>query len=250
MSALTSPDNIVYPVSTDQVAPLESVLASMASSMQSAITGQRKYYSTVMADQAARDAAFPNAVQGDRVFRADKGWEEGFFALYSATNPGGATPAGWYPLSGNLPIGIAKRTGGVLNSPADTYTNIGSDAAWSGATTGGGVLRGGMTYVNGFVVPIAGVYIVSWQLMLTGGSFPSTGGVARNMGATLTGGQFLYGAQSIQNGGAYMGSGSASIVCAPGDKLTLWTYSSGGVSTVVTSGPGIGWSASYQGPAQ
>ena len=56
--------------------------------------------SRTVADQAARDALYPTPVQGDRVYRADGGLEEAYFALYNAsTNPGGATPAGWYPVT-------------------------------------------------------------------------------------------------------------------------------------------------------
>lgn len=40
MSANTSPDSIVYPVSTDQVAPLETVFANMATSIQTALNGR------------------------------------------------------------------------------------------------------------------------------------------------------------------------------------------------------------------
>jgi hypothetical protein len=40
MSANTTPHNITYPVSTDGVAPLETVFATMASSIESAMTAQ------------------------------------------------------------------------------------------------------------------------------------------------------------------------------------------------------------------
>lgn len=52
-----------------------------------------------------RNRAFPSAVQGDRVYRKDRGWEEAYFGLYNATsNRGGATPAGWYPVGGAMPM--------------------------------------------------------------------------------------------------------------------------------------------------
>ena len=52
-----------------------------------------------------RDRAFPSAVQGDRVYRKDRGWEEAYFSVYSASsNPRGATPAGWYPAGGVMPV--------------------------------------------------------------------------------------------------------------------------------------------------
>jgi hypothetical protein len=96
MSANTTPDNIVYPVSTDQIAPLETVLATMASSMQTALSSQGKYFAAAVASAAARDSLFPQAKQGDRVYRTDLGYEEAFFGLYNAaSNPGGRTTAGW-----------------------------------------------------------------------------------------------------------------------------------------------------------
>lgn len=47
MPANTSPDNIIYPVSTDAVSPLETVFANMAQSVQDALTGNRTPYANV-----------------------------------------------------------------------------------------------------------------------------------------------------------------------------------------------------------
>lgn len=96
MSANTSPDNITYPVSTDQVAPLETVFATMATSVQNAFDASRRNFSAVVADLAARNALFPSPVQGNRVWRNDLGLEETYYGLYNATtNPGGRAAAGW-----------------------------------------------------------------------------------------------------------------------------------------------------------
>lgn len=130
MSALTSPDGIVYPTSTDFIAPLETTLAVMATSMQAAITAQGKYFVPVVSSIAARAAIFPTAVQGNRVYRSDLGYEEGYFGAYSAsTNPGGATPAGWYPRSAELgasyraaPVGGTVLTTNTFNDVAGMRT--------------------------------------------------------------------------------------------------------------------------------
>lgn len=54
MSANTSPDNITYPVSTDAVAPLETVFATMATSVQTALSNFRSSkLNLVVADLAA-----------------------------------------------------------------------------------------------------------------------------------------------------------------------------------------------------
>lgn len=47
MPANTSPDNIIYPVSTDAISPLETVFANMAQSVQDALTGNRTPYANV-----------------------------------------------------------------------------------------------------------------------------------------------------------------------------------------------------------
>lgn len=117
MSATTSPDAIVYPVSTDFIAPLETTLAAMATSIQTALTAQGKYFVSSVGSVAARSAVFPSAVQGNRVYRSDLGYEETYFAAYNvSTNPGGATPAGWYPTVGELAAGFRVSTASIVLS--------------------------------------------------------------------------------------------------------------------------------------
>jgi hypothetical protein len=54
----------------------------------------------VVADATARDALFPSPVAGNAVFRTDLGVAEIYYGLYNvSTNPGGRTPAGFYPVS-------------------------------------------------------------------------------------------------------------------------------------------------------
>ena len=55
MAANTTPDSIVYPVSTDQVAPLETVFANLAASVQTALN-RRASYDFRWANTAARTA--------------------------------------------------------------------------------------------------------------------------------------------------------------------------------------------------
>ena len=62
------------------------------------LTGQ-----VIVADAAARNALYPSPVQGNAVFRSDLGYEEVYYAAHNATtNPGGRTPAGWYPNQRNM----------------------------------------------------------------------------------------------------------------------------------------------------
>lgn len=173
MSANTSPDNIVYPVSTDQVAPLETVFATMASSIQTALSNQGKYFVPNVSTQAARDDIFPLPVQGNRVFRADKGWEETYFGLYSAaTNATGATPAGWYPTGGAMPIALLNRSASTATLSATTYNDMTATTFWTPET-----LHGGFTFTNGLVVPVTGIYRVTATLHATGTSGDMLAGI-------------------------------------------------------------------------
>jgi hypothetical protein len=70
------------------------------------LTGQ-----VIVADAAARNVLYPSPVQGNAVFRNDLGVEETYYGLYnSSTNVGGATPAGWYPMSRLLFAASATRS--------------------------------------------------------------------------------------------------------------------------------------------
>lgn len=52
----------------------------------------------VVASATARDTLIPSPVQGDSVWRSDKGYIERYRAAYNvSTNPGGMVVAGWYP---------------------------------------------------------------------------------------------------------------------------------------------------------
>src|SRR5690606_24183368 len=106
MPAYTSPDNIQYPVSTDQVAPLETVFANMAQSTQNAFDGfrsDRAIQTFQWADATARQAASGMSA-GDQGFQQNN---QSQWVYFSAI-PGGS-PAGWYPASGSA---IASILGG------------------------------------------------------------------------------------------------------------------------------------------
>jgi hypothetical protein len=60
MPANTSPDNIVYPVSTDPVAPLETVFANMANSVQDALDGFRTDFDDFTAERAIQTFRWAN----------------------------------------------------------------------------------------------------------------------------------------------------------------------------------------------
>ncbi|AHL18478.1 hypothetical protein ISF9_008 [Microbacterium phage vB_MoxS-ISF9] len=110
-----------------------------------------KTYAPTVNSDAARTAAYPNPVQGDRVWRSDKGWEEAYFGLYNAsTNPSGSAQAGWYPVAGVLPYG------GARNSASQTLTanqNLTINLQTASKLTGGFTLVS-----NALRIPITGRY--------------------------------------------------------------------------------------------
>lgn len=94
----TTPDNIAYPDPSTALNPLYTHFANLAETAQAAINNIRVAASPVVVSAAARNAVYPTPLQGNSVWRADLGYEERYFSEYSPTaNPGGATPAGWYP---------------------------------------------------------------------------------------------------------------------------------------------------------
>lgn len=191
-------------------------------------------YASVVASQAARDALFPSPAQGNAVWRSDKGWEERYFALYnSSTNPGGATPAGWYPVSGNMPKASVVKSGNtsltgsawnVLNGAgvfAENVAPVGMDAFY--ATSSDGC----------FKAPLTGVYRVS--LMIHTDTVTSTGpqAWAVDKNNTATGASYpdtvlLFSAANTGNTSWTTATGGHNLVkLSANDKLRIHVYNYG-----------------------
>ena len=120
--ATTTPDGISYPTNADSQKTLEQRIQDTATSVQTALTHNTV---AVVASATARDARFPSPVQGDGVWRSDKGWEERYFSLYnSSTNQGGASVAGWYPVAGNLPSALVWKTAAQTTGSADVLFQL------------------------------------------------------------------------------------------------------------------------------
>lgn len=154
MAATTSPDNIAYPTSSDSVI-LETVFATMASSIQTALTNNKtandQKYSSSAASAAARDALITTPVQGSRVFRSDLGYEECYYAAYnSSTNPGGADTAGWYQMSLDPKWMEQAYPGGTQNG--------------GGGNNPGYVINGNMVTLSGVVMKTTGTWAAGQTL--------------------------------------------------------------------------------------
>lgn len=129
--------HIAYPTGPDDLVPLQTPFAVMASSIDAALLGLGGQVPMLpVANAAERDAIYPNPTQGDSVVRKDKGWTEMYYALYNSTqNPGGTISAGWFPVFGKLPrITVMRATSDfvpsgeaferiVYNSVTDTVGN-------------------------------------------------------------------------------------------------------------------------------
>lgn len=157
------------PDGTDDIDEIVPDLAAMQTSTEAAILATRgMIVSPTVASAAARDALYPAPAQGNRVFRSDVGWEETYYALYNAgTNPGGVTPAGWYPTGGNMPrIAVSRITDSAAGS--GTWT----DWNWTTAP----VIkenRGGFTLnATKIMVPYHGWYDVSFYMMWAAAAQP------------------------------------------------------------------------------
>ena len=235
--ATTSPDSIYYPVGTDQVAPLHTVFATQASSVQTALNNLATKYPAVANSVSARNALFPNPVQGNRVFRSDMMYTEVYHGIYNATtNPIGAQVAGWYPIDGNIFAKVVRSSTAGLG--ATTYVTV--------FQNGSGAFPGMWDSANPtrITLPFAGY----WQVNANGTTSGLDGGVLR--GGIMRNGTTLGDLQDnisgvsgisdpfVQPGGVVFTSNSSSYI-----ELT---FTSNRSSTLVG---GTSMTAKYLGPA-
>ena len=90
MSASTSPDNIIYPISTDAFGPLETVFAALATSVQTALNGTKTYRTTdhisLNAITGMASGALATVIEGGASFSYDGTvWQQKTEALFSTT---------------------------------------------------------------------------------------------------------------------------------------------------------------------
>lgn len=134
-----------------------------------------------VASQAARDILIPLPTQNDSVFRSDRGWTETYFALYNVTtNPGGATPAGWYPTGGLMPFAQIARSDNAQLLAAAAWVNYSGNTIWNVA---GSKTNGFVPYNAGWTAPFSGRYSLEASLSSKGAAIfggvsldPSTSG--------------------------------------------------------------------------
>lgn len=89
-----TPEGVPYADTSDAMS-VADITAAMATGISEQLA--KLASAGIVADQAARDALYPNPIQGNTVFRADLGLRQTYYNAWNATtNPGGrALTAGW-----------------------------------------------------------------------------------------------------------------------------------------------------------
>lgn len=143
---------------------LTAVEASLGTRFAASSSTARDAHFGVPANDTQR-LALQNA--GAECIRTDLGYVEAYYATYNAsTNPGGATPAGWYPAAGQTVTGGLTR-----NATTVTITTAVSTTLTSGFDVDFAV---GMTVTAGstpsITVPVTGLYSVSSNIAWASGA--------------------------------------------------------------------------------
>lgn len=117
MPELSGSYPIEYPAPGAPLVPLENLFLDLAQSVADIM--RTNHMAVAVADRTARDLAFPNPVQGDRVFRNDLGYEQVYYGLYSsASNPGGMRTAGWDRFDARM------RQSGIVTAVTDSVGDL------------------------------------------------------------------------------------------------------------------------------
>ena len=108
------------------------------------------------ATETARNTAIASPWQGATAFIQDKGYLTQYFDLYNAsTNTGGVSVAGWYPVAGNLPKALARRSTTAVTL-SNTWVDRSATTNWTTYFA-----HNVAAYNAGWVVPVTGVYEIS-----------------------------------------------------------------------------------------
>lgn len=145
--ATTSPDNIWTPDAGDAYA-LTTDLAAMADTVQDALTdlrGDNRYFQGTNANRLLH-----TAVAGDIWYATDTNLE------WTASGP-----STWFVSRARI-RGRVNRSATATTFPA-SYTNVATNTFWTA-----NVAQGLSAYSNGWTAPIAGRYLISYEMRATG----------------------------------------------------------------------------------
>lgn len=180
-----------------------------------------------VANAAARNALFPAPVQGDTVLRRDLGITETYRSAWSASNPVGAIPAGWYP---ERRMFAANRGGSQSLTAAQWNVLTGSTFTL--------VRNDGLgTFSNGaFTVAASGTYRVSASAYFTTPTNPHSIQITRNSSGADSAGTLVGGIIDANSRGGY----TVSNVCQinAGDVIRVLAFTN--IANSIASNMGIG----------
>jgi hypothetical protein len=174
--ATTNPDKLYSPDASSPVSSLQTHLATMASSVQDALTPDstsdaggymggsliRKVTNATTRDSLyGPSGTYGPPVQGQQVFRNDTGMVETWYDAYnSSTNPAGkGAGAGWYESAGS--VRHQEWTTNLVMPNATAVSNLGTLTLDTAKSNAGSLI----TYTPGtpstFTVAEAGIYSIS-----------------------------------------------------------------------------------------
>jgi hypothetical protein len=149
---------IPYPDGTTALVPLANKFADIANALDTALWTGLAGAPLVGNADTDRAILYPSPVQGNQILRADKGWTEQYYTLYnSSTNPSGSLAgAGWYPVSGSLPlVRSSKTTSQNTSASASVYTPVTFDTDIVNPL---GTMHNTSSNNSRFIAPVAGYY--------------------------------------------------------------------------------------------
>lgn len=183
---------------------------------------------------------------GAQCIRSDKSWTEGYFAAFHAvTNPTGVITPGWYPISGALPGTSLTRTARAeLTIPNATWYNAAADAQWNDAAPG---FARGVPYINGFIIPISGVYNLGVSLRARTNT-PFIAGLSLNDNAVASSAAFNLACSGSPTPTSFATASTEKRYTA-GDVLRLWIYHTSGAAMSLSEGTSVSQYVQYVRPA-
>jgi hypothetical protein len=207
--------NGIWQYGEDDSNPTFSALLNRLGSSTSTAVGELRLSSPIkVASAAARNAEFPSPVQGNTVFRNDLGLTETYYAAFNAsTNPGGATPAGWYP---EKAVQTVARNNTDTNINAGVYGGYFSNVIWSQRSS----TRNIAAYNDGFTIPFTGVWKLSFQQQ--GAANLTIGGFTLNTTTSPASWVPLRAVGTANGLVAYNGEGD--YIFNAGDRLRLFIF--------------------------
>ena len=190
--------------------------------------------------RSSADRDVLKAFQGMRVLNLATGCEEKWLDTYSPANLGGATPAGWYPVSGNLPdcsvLSVKTQT-----MPASVWTLIA--AAWGSPISTMGTFSAGILTVDR-----PGLYDIDLSIFIASlGSIQRIGCQVTKNSAVADVGVIAKGLVGSQNTVATF---ARKVPLAAGDRLRAFASGSSSDITIQPANAPSQLSVRYVSPAQ